>query len=156
MHKFRIMGKAFKKNKFQFVILILLSLLSGVFALAVPYLSGNFVDFLVNQKNMNMLYTYMAYFVFFSLGLIFLNFICNRLMNSLSLKSTEELCDFTIERLCNSEYSLDNNNHTYLTQRIYSDAQVVTNYLLSIFQTGIISLITLIVLVVFFSYGVKN
>ena len=149
MHKFRIMGKAFKKNKFQFVILILLSLLSGVFALAVPYLSGNFVDFLVNQKKMNMLYTYMAYFVFFSLGLIFLNFICNRLMNSLSLKSTEELCDFTIERLCNSEYSLDNNNHTYLTQRIYSDAQVVTNYLLSIFQTGIISLITLIVLVVF-------
>ena len=149
MYRFSIISRTIKKNIIRFSCLIILSLLAGAFSLVVPLISGNFVDFLVVEKNVELLLPYMGYFAFFSLGLIVLNFACNRIFNSLYLKTTEDLCDYTIECLCNSVFSLDKKNNTYLTQRIFSDSQTVSNFVLSFFQNSIINAFVAVALFVF-------
>jgi len=134
--------------KYQIVIFILISLLSSAIGVFIPYLTGQFVDYLVKyRENTSVipLYRFCVSFIIVSVLSIIVGFCSNRISVMLISKSTYSLNRQVISHI----QSISNNvvkkmNTSYLFQRINNDASALTSFSINFVQNSIIKTILFI------------
>ena len=138
-------NKYMKKHRNKLSIYILLCIVMGLFSLATPYISGNFVDYLVSGNNFRFLLRYCFLYLSISLGSILIGYINNRLYIVLQTRMGFELNRDVIAHVQHLPLSfIENQDSAYLNQRINNDSNTLTTFCISIIQSVIINFVTVI------------
>lgn len=140
------------RNKLSFYILLCIT--SGLFSLATPYISGNFVDYLISGNSIHDLLPYCILYFTISLGSILLGYISNRLYIILHTRMGFELNRDIISHIQHLPLSfIESQDTAYLNQRVNNDSNALMTFSISIIQSVIINLVTVILsFIVVFSF----
>lgn len=142
--------KYMKMHSRQLLIYILLCIILGFFSLATPYISGNFVDYLISGNNVHDLLQYCILYFVISLGSIFLGYISNRLYISLQTRMGFELNRDVISHIQHLPLSyIETQDTAYLNQKINNDSNALMTFSISIIQSIVINFVTILL-----SFGV--
>ena len=142
--------KYMKMHSKQLLIYILLCIILGFFSLATPYISGNFVDYLISGNNIYDLLQYCILYFAISLGSILLGYVSNRLYISLQTRMGFELNRDVISHIQHLPLSyIEAQDTAYLNQKVNNDSNALMTFCISIIQSIVINLVTILL-----SFGV--
>lgn len=145
MEVFKFASKYILEYKWKFSIYIFLSLLAGGISLYVPMITGNFIDNLSGEKDVNMMIHHCIIFLLINLVSIVVGFINNRLYIKIQVNSAFNLNKDIISHLHNvSIMNFSNTDSSYLTQRINNDSNSIIIFCI---ETIIQSIINLFIIV---------
>ena len=85
---FKMCGKYLIKNKYSVICYGVLCLTSSMFSMISPYISGNFIDYLIVADNISKIYRYC--FAFF--GLFVFNQLIGYIVNRVYIKMQTQMC----------------------------------------------------------------
>lgn len=153
---FKMCRKYLIKNKYSVVCYGLLCLTSSMFSMISPYISGNFIDYLIVADNISKIYRYC--FVFFGLFVInqLIGYIVNRVYIKMQTQMGYDLNSDVIRHIQHLPVSfLKKQNMAYLNQRVNNDSNQVITFCINIVQGILINslklLLSIFVLVQFSS-----
>lgn len=132
------------KNKYKFVIYIVISIISSILGLISPYISGLFIDNLVSNRSVYLLYKYIFIILSISIVKIVINYFANIIYIKLQTISAFSLNVDIIEHIKKIPLKQFNKmDSIYINHRINNDSNsIITFYIKTI--TGItINLITI-------------
>lgn len=143
---FRYCSRYLKDHRFSLFFYILLCIIGSLFSLVGPYISGNFIDYLVLSSDSNHLVNYCILFAVISLiGLIF-GYFTNRLYMKLQTKISFELNRDIICHIQKITLSFFKTQDTaYLNQQVNSDVNAIVTFCISVIQNILVNAITAIV-----------
>lgn len=137
----------------QLCFYILLCIILGCFSLATPYVSGNFVDYLITGNSIGSLLQYCALYLSLSLGSVLLGYISNKLFISLQTRMGFELNRDVISHIQHLPLSfIEAEDTAYLNQKANNDSNALMTFCISIIQSIVINFVTILLsfLVIFF------
>lgn len=136
--------KYIKQYSFKFYIYILINIVVGIVGIVMPIIHGIFIDNIVYVKSMNFLTTYVFIFLSLSLVNIVLNYLLSKIRINIEAKSGFSLCADVLKHLHTiSLLDLENENSSYLSQRIKNDSRDIIYFCLSIIANIILNLLGL-------------
>jgi len=116
--------KYMKLHRRQLCFYILLCIILGCFSLATPYVSGNFVDYLITGNSIGSLLQYCALYFSLSLGSVLLGYISNKLFISLQTRMGFELNRDVISHIQHLPLSfIESEDTAYLNQNAYGGGE---------------------------------
>lgn len=145
--------KYMKLHRRQLCFYILLCIILGCFSLATPYVSGNFVDYLITGNSIGSLLQYCALYFSLSLGSVLLGYISNKLFISLQTRMGFELNRDVISHIQHLPLSfIESEDTAYLNQKANNDSNALMTFCISIIQSIVINFVTILLsfLVIFF------
>ena len=97
---FKMCRKYLIKNKYCVIWYGFLCLTSSIFSMISPYISGNFIDYLIVADDISKIYQYC--FVFFGLFVInqLIGYIVNRVYIKMQTQMGYELTNYFVYKLC--------------------------------------------------------
>lgn len=124
-----------------FFFCITLSFLS----LAIPYISGNYIDYLVSGKNVSDLQQYCMLYIIIAAFSIVMGYMNNKLYISLQTRMGFQLNRDVISHIQHLPLSyIEKHDTAYLNQQISADANSLTTFCINILQNVVINLITIL------------
>ena len=142
MFKFGI--KFIKQYSFKFHLYIFMNIAIGIISIIMPVISGKFIDNIVYAKNMVILTNYIIIFTMVNLSNIVITYLSFRISISIEARSGFSLCTDVLKHLHTiSLLDLENENSSYLSQRIKNDSRDVVHFCLSIVANIILNLVGL-------------
>lgn len=147
MRKILVFSKQYLiKHKISIGILFIAIILSGICTLAIPIISGNFIDFLIGMSNKENLYLYCSFFGIVSITNIIIGFIANRIYTKMNLKLSFEIEQDIIQHAQNIKLSyFSGKNISQVTQQITADANVIVDFLFDFFSNIIINICKILI-----------
>ena len=134
-----------KTYKFIFLIYFISSLFNICLTTTLPYISGSFIDNLLSESNMGIIYRYAAIYISIALLQLILQYIIMRSQTNISTNASMKVNRDAIEHLQHVPTSFYNDKDiSSLNQRIYTDSSAVINFSLETlvnFTTNFIALI---------------
>lgn len=143
--------------KVYLITLIILNICIWCTSMIIPYVTGKYVDELINKKNLNTIYYFTKIaFVIFAAN-VALSYINSILMVKFETKSAFSLNYDTIEYVKRIPImKLKDMDSAYLNQRINTDSNVLTSFIINAITNILIKSLTLIfVLYILFRISVK-
>lgn len=147
---FRFVLKNYFKNKVAYILLIIFILIF-IINVFMPYLNGQFIDFLLINKNPNNVIKFSLFIMM--LGIIsiassyFLNVASIKILN----KTTFKLIDnFLINLMRLNLEKIEKYNTAYLTQRIITDVNTICSFVIQNYLPMILNGVTLIITIILF------
>jgi len=129
---------------------IVICILNSLASVALPYISGNFVDQLVLAKNTKFLYGYVFIFIIFNIVNLVFGYIITIMNIKLQTQVAFKLNTDAIRHVQRVPLNLTKNqNTTYLTQKINNDSNSLITFCIGVIQNIIINVVKLAVAVVF-------
>lgn len=154
MFKFCI--KYIKKHSFKFYIYISINIAIGILGIAMPIIYGKFVDNIVYEKNIDFLFIYIIISLIVSISNMIMTYLSSMIRINIEAKSGFSLCVDVLKHLNTiSLLDLENENSSYLSQRIKNDSRDIISFCLGIVASIILNLVGLsisIVLIINFNY----
>lgn len=147
--------KYMKLHSRQLFFYILLCIVLGCFSLATPYVSGNFVDYLITGNSIGNLLQYCALYLSLSLGSVVLGYISNKLFISLQTRMGFELNRDVISHIQHLPLSfIETADTSYLNQKANNDSNALMTFCISIIQSIVINFFTILLsFLVIFSFN---
>lgn len=143
---FKISKKYIKKNKIKLIIFLILSTLSGILSLVLPYYSGKFIDKLINKPSVDFIIKYSLFFCAFVIANIIVGYFVNRIYINIQTIMSYNLNKDVLRHLNKVDIlEIQSYDSTYLTQRINNDCNSIMIFSISILQDFVINLIKLII-----------
>ena len=143
---FKISKKYIKKNKIKLIIFLILSTLSGILSLVLPYYSGKFIDKLINKPSVDFIIKYSLFFCAFVIANIIVGDFVNRIYINIQTIMSYNLNKDVLRHLNKVDIlEIQSYDSTYLTQRINNDCNSIMIFSISILQDFVINLIKLII-----------
>lgn len=137
-------------HKASIIAYILLCIAVSLFSLATPYISGNFIDYLIGGDGARFLIRYCILYIIISIGSITLGYISNQLYIKLQTRLGFELNRDILIHIQQLPISYIKDQDTaYLSQRINNDSNTVMTFCISVIQNIIINAVTVVL-----SFGV--
>ncbi len=147
---FKFCMKYIKQHNFIFYIYIFINIVMGFIGIIMPMLNGKFIDNIVYVKNINFLITYVIIFLTVSLSNIIFTYLTSQIRINIEAKSSFLLCTDVLKHLhTTSLLDLENENSSYLSQRIKNDAKDILHFCLSIVASIILNLVGLLISFIF-------
>lgn len=139
-----LLKQILKSKKSYFFIYIFLSIIIAILGMISPLISGNFIDQLIKNPNENLIYTVtMLYFILVVLQIVF-SYIFSIIETKLIIQLTYNLNYQIINHLQKvSLISFNQQNITYLNQRINTDCNVVINFYISLIKNIIMNVLSI-------------
>lgn len=135
-----------KKNKRYIIFYICISLTLSILALVMPYLSGTFIDELIQKPSLAVIYKFTFLAIVVSLLQIIISYFSSVLSIKLKTKLTYEFNKDIILLLQNiSLIYLDKKNIAYLNQRVNADCSNIIDFSMMFLNGAIINMIAFIV-----------
>ncbi len=152
----RFCGKYLAKKKGELAFYILLCMLSSMISVVFPYISGSFIDQLIQATDTSFLGRYIVIFVSFSIAGLVIGYVSNRLYIKIQTDIGFKLNSDAIRHVQNVSITFAQGQDTaYLNQRINNDANAVVIFCIGILQQIIINVIMVIVpLALIFSFNI--
>ena len=126
------------------VIYISLCILLSFKTLAMPYITGNFIDYLVGDSNVANIVSYCIIFTLFTISGLIFGFISNRLYIKLQTTIAYDMNKSFLTHMQKIPLSFYKGQDTAtLNQRINSDSNTVVSFCISLFQNIFANLITI-------------
>jgi ATP-binding cassette subfamily C protein len=124
----------------------MINIVIGVIGIVIPMISGKFIDNVVYAKNINFLYNYIIVFMILNLFNISISYLSSHLRVIVGSKSAYSLCSYILKHLHKiSLLDLENENSSYLSQRIKNDSNDIIYFCLNIIANTILNLVGLII-----------
>lgn len=154
---FGFCNKYFSNHKLSLAMILLIIIISGLCTLAIPIISGNFIDYLVNANNKKDLFFYCFLFGGVSAISILIGFIFNRLYIRLNATISFEIVQDVIQHAQKiSIFYFIDKNISKITQQISTDAKAIIDFCFDFFSKVIINFFQIVVpLIIIFSIS-KN
>lgn len=141
---FKFCMKYVKQHSFKFYIYIFMNVAMGLIGIAMPIIYGKFIDNIVYEKNINFLITYINFFLIINLSSIVISYLLSQIRVNIEAKSGFSLCTDVLRHLHKiSLLELENENSSYLSQRIKNDSRDIISFCLSIIASVILNLVSL-------------
>ena len=141
---FRFCMKYIKQHSFKFYIYILMNIVMSIVVIAMPIIHGKFIDNIVYVKNMSFLTTYVLLFLSLSFANIVITYLQSQIRINIEARSGFALCTDVLKHLhTTSLLDLENENSSYLSQRIKNDSRDIIYFCLSIIASIILNLLGL-------------
>lgn len=146
---FKFCSQYLSYEKKMVVIYICLCISSSVLSLVLPYISGNFIDYLIEAKNTVFLFNYCVVFGMINVFCLFIGYIINRLYIKLQTKAGYLINKDIIIHIHRLPISyIQNQNIAYLNQRINNDSNSIVTFSLNLIQGITINLVKFIISIV--------
>lgn len=142
---FKFCKKYLKQNKKMLIVYGFLCLVSSVFSMVSPYISGNFIDYLTHSKAVKLIFVYCILFLFITIVSQTIGYFLNRIYTKLQTKMGFELNSDVlrhIEKL--SMTFIKNQDMAYLNQRINNDSNMIVTFCINIVQGILINSLKLL------------
>lgn len=142
---FKMCRKYLIKNKYCVIWYGFLCLTSSIFSMISPYISGNFIDYLIVADDISKIYQYC--FVFFGLFVInqLIGYIVNRVYIKMQTQMGYELNSDVIRHIQRLPVSfLKKQNMAYLNQRVNNDSNQLITFCINIVQGILINSLKLL------------
>ena len=134
--------KYIKNEKLRIVLLIFVSIIGAIITSLVPYISGMFIDSLISNPDMKIIYNYCIFFLIVMIITIILgyvNSICGiKVKNNINFNFIDDIISIIYEI---SYMKLKDMNMSYLVQRINQDCSTIVNFYFNIILGGIVNII---------------
>lgn len=141
-------SEVLKKYKWKITIYIFFSMMLGLQALAIPYITGNFIDCLNSSTNIDGVYRYCKIFLAVSLIGILGGYLNNRLNIYIQTKMSYDLNKSVIEHVQKVDmFYLKRENMAEVNQKVNNDSNTLTSFCISVVQGIISNLVTVVVAV---------
>ena len=142
--------KYIKQHSFKFYIYIFMNIAMGLIGIIMPIIYGKFIDNIVYEKSIDFLITYIFIFLTINLSSIFISYLLSQIRVNIEAKSGFSLCTDILRYLHKiSLLELENENSSYLSQRIKNDSRDIISFCLSIIASVILNLVSLSISFVF-------
>ena len=142
--------KYIKQHSFKFYIYIFMNIAMGLIGIVMPIIYGKFIDNIVYEKSIDFLITYIFIFLTINLSSIFISYLLSQIRVNIEAKSGFSLCTDILRYLHKiSLLELENENSSYLSQRIKNDSRDIISFCLSIIASVILNLVSLSISFVF-------
>ncbi|MEW8955521.1 ATP-binding cassette domain-containing protein [Clostridium sp.] len=119
-------------SKYKLFLFVLLSLISVVYSMIMPYLNGKFLDYIIIDKNINFVLKFALLIAGFSIGTVVLNYILKILQICIQ---TDIAFNFNHDMIQHMQriplLKLEQFDSVYLNQRINSDVNEISNFILN-------------------------
>lgn len=143
---FKFCKPTLAKFKWKIVVFLGVVFSAGVFSLLVPYISGDFIDFLISAPSKELLYKYCLIFAFVSVIGVVLGFVANRLYVKLETQLTFDINASTIKHIQKLSISvLKNKDMAQLAQQVQVDSKSVINFCFDILQNILLNVIKFLI-----------
>lgn len=138
------------KHKLSLLLFIFLNICISTINLISPYLIGKYLDFLTLDISINIIYLFLGIYLSINLTKIIFSYIQNLMGLKIKAKLSFNIIDCFIEHLNKVPIKLlQNFEPVYLSQRISSDSNTITEFLISDIYSIIVSIINFIVISIF-------
>lgn len=145
MRVFQLFKPYFVKYKWRIVLFIMISLITSISKLFIPYLSGKFIDQLITNPTKETIFTFSKIYFFIAIFQIIFSYIITIMSVKLNTEMSFSLNKNLISHLQKiPSISLESQNTTYLNQRVNVDSNNLINFWLSFLTGVLINLISLI------------
>ncbi|MCR2044361.1 ABC transporter ATP-binding protein [Anaerosalibacter massiliensis] len=145
MKIFKFIKKYIFKYKLQLFIFFILSILSWIISISIPYITGNYIDSLIYSQNSSTIFNFTMKILLIGIVSIVSSFIMNYSYVKLQTKSAIDLNLDVLNHIFKLPilYFKDIDT-TYLNQRVNSDSNTLVSFILNNMLDSIIKSLTLI------------
>ncbi len=152
MKIFKFCKKYLLKHKVMLLIYIMIGILINIISLVIPYISGQFIDNLVEEKNIQFLIKYSVMFAVLNISSIILGYVFNMIYVQYQTTAGFELNSDILNHLKKVSISYFSKSDTvYLNQRINNDSNGLIifsmNIILDVFINILIIIFTSLILI---------
>lgn len=135
-----------KTQKKAIILFVFLSFLYSILSLLGPYISGTFIDALVEMKTYNELLVYCIIFSLISILGILLSYITNMVYIRIYTKVNNHMINNSVNTLISVSYpELESYDNAYLTQLISKDTSIIARFSLTVMKNCLVNIIQFIV-----------
>ena len=147
---FKFSMKFIKQYSFKFYAYIFMNIVIGMFIIVMPIISGKFIDNIVYVKNINFLINYIIIYLIVNLSNVLFSYLSTYIRVNIEAKSGFLLCTDILKHLHTvSLLDLENENSSYLSQRIKNDSKDIIHFCLSIIASIILNVVGLSISFIF-------
>lgn len=152
---FKFCGKYLNEKRGKLILYILICIFSSMTTVVFPYISGSFIDQLVQATDTSFLGRYIAIFVSFSIVGLVLGYVSNRLYMKLQTQIAFRLNVDAIKHVQNLSPGFTQGQDTaYLNQRINNDSNALIIFCIGVLQQIVINAVMVIApLALIFSFN---
>ena len=122
--------------------LTLASIIGAIITSFVPYISGMFIDSLISNPNMKIIYNYCVFFLIIMIVTIILGYVNSifgiKAKNNINFNFIDDVLSL-VHKI--SYMNLKDMNMSYLVQRIHQDCSTIVNFYFNIILGGIVNII---------------
>lgn len=137
-----------KKSK-TFYLLCFVSVISSVLGILLPYINGKFVDVLIVNNNIKVVYVWGFWLFVFGTLNVWISYIYNLKSQKYITNTIYSLNQNLISHVWQVGYKqISKYNMSYLMQRIYSDSNITVNFFINNFVALIINTVSVLVLLI--------
>lgn len=137
---FFLFKKFTRKQKRSIILFLFIVFIVSILSLLVPFVSGNFIDFLVNSNSENDLWKFCTIFALLSVLNIILGFFSNRIYTKATTNISFCMNRNIISHLQNSYQTyIHRENFAHLTQQIDVDTKSIVSFCLLFLQNIILN-----------------
>ncbi len=123
----------FKQNLFLLIIFIFITFCLTILNVIAPYISGSFIDALLSNPAIDLIYSYTLLYLILAIFQITISYFFSIISTKLQCKMNYEFNKRVIEHFQRiSMQFIEKQNHAYMTQRIYSDCNILINFCISL------------------------
>ena len=135
-----------QKYKIKIIIYLIINVLIGFFVILNPYITGNFIDTLVEGNGMASVYRFCLIFAFINIIRLFLSYVKIIIYTKVQSMIAHEFSQDVIQYMQNLSLSYINEKDTdYLTQVINGDTNVLVAFCIDLFRNFIVNTINIII-----------
>jgi len=146
MRIYKMISKYMKLYRLQLIFYMIISLCLSCLGLMIPYLSGTFIDDLIQDASVKVIYKFTFLIIFISFFQLCFSYISTILSTKLKYKLSYLFNKDLINHLqSTSLLFLEKTNAAYLSQRVNSDCFNLINFSFAFLNGVIINTITLVV-----------
>lgn len=131
--------------KCLYTMYIFLCIIISIKSLVLPYITGNFIDFLIVKQNTDIIVNYCILFIIITLVGLIVGYISDRLYVKLQTIVSFELNKDILAHLQKVRYTFFvQKDISSLNQRINNDSNAVVTFCISLFQNMTVNIVTII------------
>lgn len=143
---YRLIKTHLKNNLFLLVVFVVITFCLTILNVFAPYISGRFIDALLSNPSANLIYSYTLLYLILAAFQIVISYFFSMISTKLQCKMNYEFNQRVIEHFQRiSLQFIEKQNHAYMTQRIYSDCNVLINFSISLLNGIFANLATFII-----------
>ena len=146
MRVFMLCAKYIWRHKILLIIYILISILSSGVTLLSPYITGNFIDYLVGTSDSSQLYIYCLWFAGISVFTLIAGFFSSLIYTKIQSRMGFEMNEDMIQHVQRASIlKTAEINTAYLSQRLNNDSNSLIIFCISSIQSFLIQVLMFVV-----------
>lgn len=142
-----VIKKVIKNNIICIILFFIITIVLWIISLVIPFMTGKYIDLLINNEGMDIIYRFTAIFIIAILIQIIFSYYSNILSVKLNNNISFEITNYSMNYIKKVQLNhINKYNSGYLSQRITTDSSLVTSFLISTINI-VINLFTLIFII---------